>query len=180
MGLHIVRWTDTNGCVSAHFGPEFDNFELGNRYVRARGIGRRNLLTRQSACLACARLLEHGDFSMLSLVSHSKQDTPLPLFFAMLPASFKLPFYPHFFTPHRPILPFRSLLHAPNALQQPWPPPSTRPSSPALPFLRLGHDRPSKPAHGPIYLRLCPKRSYPIPCPDAEANTPPCVFHRTP
>ena len=89
-------------------------------------------------------------------------------------------FYPHFLTPHRAILPFRPLLHAPIALQQPRLPPSTCPSPPALSFLRLGHDRPSKPAHRRICLRLCPKRAYPFPCPDAEANMPPWVLHRTP
>ena len=166
MGLHVVVRIggDTIGCVSAPFGPEIDNFELGNRCVRGRGIGRRSLLTRQSASLACARLLEHGDFSTLSLVFHSKaRYTPLTLFSRCYPfllnPSF---FYPHFLTPHRTILLFRPLLHAPNTVQQPWPPrppPSTRPSSPALPFLRLGYDHPSKPANRRVRLRLCPKCS---------------------
>ena len=182
LGLHVVGWTDSNGCVSAPFGPEFDNFELGNRYVRGRGIGRRSLLYRQSASLACARLPKNGDFSTLSLVFHSKQDTPLPPFFLQCYSFLLNPpsFYPHFLTPHRAILPFRPLLHAPIALQQPRLPPSTCPSPPALSFLRLGHDRPSKPAHRRICLRLCPKRAYPFPCPDAKANMPPWVLHRTP
>lgn len=45
----LVGQTSADGCVYASFGREFDDFELGNRYVR--GIGGRPMLTRLSASL---------------------------------------------------------------------------------------------------------------------------------
>src|SRR6266702_2574170 len=89
-------------------------------------------------------------------------------------------YFPSF---HRLFLRFRSLLHAQYTPQPPWPPPSSPHCSPTLPFLRLGHDRPSEPAPTRVCQRLRPKRSRPSPCPDAGAkggaNAPPCVSPRT-
>ncbi|KAH9066278.1 hypothetical protein EDB87DRAFT_703147 [Lactarius vividus] len=109
-------------------------------------------------------------------------DSPLTLFFSMVP----FPFNPLSSTvvsllfSSLPFLPFRPLLHAQYALQQPRPPPSA-PSCPStLPFLRLGHDRPSKPTNTRVFLRLHPKRSRPSSRRDADANgganAPPCVL----
>ena len=171
---------DANGCVCAPFPPEFDNFEFReNRDVRG-GIDAAPAYLSLFASLLRQRLPRTRRlFEALIGLSFSTAEKPvLRLFFSRCypfllnnPPSFPLASHPTFF------------LHAPYTLQQLWlprPPPFAHPCSPALPFLRLGHDRPSKPAYRCIFLRIRPKRAHPLPCPDAKANTPPCVLHRPP
>jgi hypothetical protein len=140
------------------------------------GESTRPLLTRLSARLPRERLPRTR--RLFELVFHSVQKFRLRLFFfAMLPP------FSSFYHPRFPLALHPTFLHAPNTLQQalpPRPPPFAHPCPPALPFLCLGHDRSSKPAHRRISLRLCPKRAHPVPCSDTEANTRPRILHRPP
>ena len=189
MGLHDVgrtgggRWK----VRLRAFRPRVDNFELGNQYGKG---DRRPLLTRLSACLPPATSVlprtEHGDFSTLSLVSHSKAiQSKIPrrslhFFPQCYPFLIKPSFcYPRFVSFLLPVFFFRPLLHAPQYAPQ-QPPPLAYPYTPSFPFLCVGHDHSGEPALRRICPRIRAKRSHPHPCPNAETNAPPCVTHYPP
>ena len=172
---------DASGCVCAPFSPEFDKLESGNRYRRGSTAPAYPSVCLPAPATSVLPRTEHGDFSRLSLVSHSKQfKARYPAAHSFFPQCY--PFlikpsfcYPRFVSFRLPVT-FCPLLHAPQyTLHQP--PPLACPCPPAIPFLCLGHDYPGEPTLRRIRPRICAKCAHLHPCPDSKTNRSFCVSH---